>query len=256
MDEQGEDRAGAVQEHYDRFLAEHYLWMAGGFEENAEKSRSFFSTHGIAPRDTRVAIDLGAGCGFQSVPLARAGFTVDAVDLSRTLLDELASRSQGLPIRLHTGNILDWSRWSGLGPELIVCMGDTLTHLPDLHTVSDLILRCHAELRPGGLCVFTFRDYTTVPVGDVTVIPVRRDDDRIFLCRLEFGKDTVQVTDILYTQAAGRWSRTSGQYQKIRIGSYAVRKILTAAGFSILYCSTGGGIITVIAGKNAGKNPA
>ena len=66
----------------------------------------------------------------------------------------------------------------------------------------------------------------------------------------------MQVTDILYTQAAGRWSRTSGQYQKIRIGSYAVRKILTAAGFSILYCSTGGGIITVIAGKNAGKNPA
>jgi len=247
--EVGEERVRAMQEHYDRFLAEYYLWMAGGFEANAETSHRFFGTHGIVPRDTRVAIDLGAGCGFQSIPLAEAGFTVHAVDLCQPLLDEITARSQGLPITVHTGNILDYSHWSGHRPELIVCMGDTLTHLPDMHAVSDLILRCHAELRPGGLCVFSFRDYMAAQPGDVDVIPVRKDKDRIFLCRLEYAKDAVQVTDILYARSAGRWSRTSGQYPKIRIGSYAVRKILADAGFSILYCSTGSGIITVIAGK-------
>jgi Methyltransferase domain len=246
----GEERVRSVQEHYDRFLAEHYLWMTGGFDANAETNRRFFSTHGIVPRDTRVAIDLGAGCGFQSIPLAEAGFRVHAVDLCRPLLDEITARSQGLPITLHTGTILDWSLWSGHGPELIVCMGDTLTHLPDMHAVSDLILRCHAELRPGGLCVFSFRDYMAAQDGEVTVIPVRRDPDRIFLCRIGYGKDAVEVTDILYTRSAGCWSRTSGQYPKIRIGSYAVRKILADAGFRILYCSTGSGIITLIAGKN------
>jgi SAM-dependent methyltransferase len=255
MEGQGKEPVGAVQEHYDRFLAGHYLWMAGGFDANAEKSRSFFSTRGIVPQDTGVAVDLGAGCGFQSVPLAEAGFRIHAVDFCRELLDDLAARSHGLPITLHAGNILDYSLWSGHGPELIVCMGDTLTHLPDKNKVSDLIIRCHTELRPGGLCVFTFRDYTAAHEGDVEVIPVRRDEDRIFLCRLEYGKDVVQVTDILYTRSAGRWSRTSGQYPKIRIGSYAVRRILTDTGFNILYCSTGSGIITVIAGKKAGNDP-
>ena len=125
----GEEQVRAMQEHYARFLAGHYLWMSGGFEGNAETNRLFFATHGIVPRDTRVAIDLGAGPGFQAIPLARAGFTVHAVDLCRPLLDELADRSHGLPITVHAGDILDYSLWGGFLPELIVCMGDTLTHL-------------------------------------------------------------------------------------------------------------------------------
>ena len=39
----------------------------------------------------RRAVDLGAGCGFQAIPLARLGFAVTAIDLDRKLLAELAS---------------------------------------------------------------------------------------------------------------------------------------------------------------------
>jgi hypothetical protein len=129
-------------------------------------------------------------------------------------------------------------------------MGDTLTHLPNMQSVSDLVRQCHAELILGGRCIFAFRDYMAIKEGDVDVIPVRKDENRIFLCRLEYGKESLNCTDIIYTRSAGCWFRTSSQYQKIRIGSYGFRKILAAAGFSILYCSTGTGIITVIAGKN------
>ena len=256
MDEHGDgkEQVRVMQEHYDRFLAEHYPWMAGGFEENAEKSRRFFSSQGIVPHDTRVAIDLGAGCGFHAIPLAGAGFTVHAVDLCQPLLDELAARADGLPITLHTGNILDFAPWSGFRPELIVCMGDTLTHLPDLKSVTDLVRQCHAELGPGGRCIFAFRDYMPAKDDDVEVIPVRQDEDRIFLCRLEYRKESLDSTDILYTRSDGHWSRTSGRYRKIRIGSYGFRKILADAGFNILYCSTGSGILTFIAGKMPGKS--
>jgi SAM-dependent methyltransferase len=251
MEGQGEGRVSAIQEHYDRFLAGHYLWMAGGFGPNAAKSRRFFANHGIVPRDTRVAIDLGAGCGFQTIPLAEAGFHVHAVDLCQPLLDELAARLQGLPVTLHTGNILDYSLWSGLCPELIVCMGDTLTHLPGLDAVEELVRNCHAELRPGGLCLFSFRDYSAAADGDGDVVPVQRDRDRIFLCRLGYGPDTVTGTDIRYTHAGGRWSRASGSYTKQRIRPWAFRQILTGAGFGIAYWETGSGMITIIAGKSA-----
>jgi 2-polyprenyl-3-methyl-5-hydroxy-6-metoxy-1,4-benzoquinol methylase len=75
-----------VKAHYERFLAEHYLWMAGGYEGNAVKSRQFFSTHHIQPGAGGIAIDPGAGSGFQSISLAEAGFRVTAMDFCRPLL--------------------------------------------------------------------------------------------------------------------------------------------------------------------------
>ena len=47
------------------------------------------STRGITPARSGRAVDLGAGCGFQSIPLARLGFAVTAIDIDRKLLDEL-----------------------------------------------------------------------------------------------------------------------------------------------------------------------
>ena len=245
----GQDRALQMQQHYDRFLARHYLWMAGGFAENAEKTRRFLATHGIVPRDSKIAIDLGAGCGIQSIPLAESGFTVHAVDLSGALLAELAARSGSLPVTMHEGDIRSFPLWAGLFPELILCMGDTLTYLPDMEAVEELIRHCHAELRPGGKCILTFRDYSTAAEGTIDVVPVQRDADRIFLCRLEYGSDSVTGTDILYTRSEGRWSRTASSYTKLRIRPWAFRQLLTGAGFGIAYWGTGSGIITIIAGK-------
>jgi len=60
----------AVRDHYESFLASKYSWMAGGFDRNLRNNREFFARHEIAPASTGVAIDLGAGCGFCSLPLA------------------------------------------------------------------------------------------------------------------------------------------------------------------------------------------
>ena len=35
------EKSPAAKDHYDRFLSEHYCWMAGGFEENCARIRSF-----------------------------------------------------------------------------------------------------------------------------------------------------------------------------------------------------------------------
>ncbi|MDD1704710.1 MAG: hypothetical protein LUP97_05755 [Methanoregula sp.] len=83
-------------------------------------------------------------------------------------------------------------------------MGDTLTHLPDGGAVRELCRNAFAELVPGGKPLLSFRDYMTEPAGAITVIPVRREPGRIFLCRLEYGESDVCVSDILYSTAGGR----------------------------------------------------
>ena len=57
-----------VREHYDRVLADVYSWMFGGIEGGIQKNREFFKKHNISPTGSGIAIDLGAGCGFQSRP--------------------------------------------------------------------------------------------------------------------------------------------------------------------------------------------
>ncbi|MDD1691229.1 MAG: class I SAM-dependent methyltransferase [Methanoregula sp.] len=238
-----------VKAHYDRFLAEHYLWMAGGFAANAIKSRQFFSTHHIQPGAGGIAIDLAAGCGFQSVPLAEAGFRVTAVDFCQPLLDELRSRAPGPGIEIVTGDIMDFPLWAGKTPELVTCMGDTLTHLPDDHAVSSLIRQCHAELGPGGTLVLSFRDYTSEENGSIAIIPVRRDADRIFLCRLEYRQDSVLVTDILFSRMSGAWERSASEYAKLRISPERVREMMEQAGFRIEFVGLENGMIVFIGVK-------
>jgi len=236
-----------VKEHYDRFLAGQYTWMAGGFENNLERNRRVFSEAGIAPRSSGTAIDLGAGCGFAAIPLMEARFRVTAVDFCRPLLDELVCHAP--EIASVEGDILNFPLWAGRNPELIVCMGDTLTHLPDAGSVRDLLRQCYAELVPGGKLVLSLRDYTQGMKGETFVIPVRRDTGRIFLCRLEYREESVGVTDIVYSQQTGTWERSASSYEKIRIKPVFLLRELEHAGLRIDEPIAGEGLITIIAEK-------
>jgi SAM-dependent methyltransferase len=243
------EKSPAAKSYYDRFLAEHYLWMAGGFEGNAGRNREFFSAHGIRPGDRGFAIDLGAGCGFQSVPLAEAGFNVTAVDFCPALLDEIRRRVPATGIEMIAGDITDFPVWAGRRPELITCMGDTLTHLSDSSLVRGLIRQCHAELVPGGRLVLSFRNYSPKPDDSVIVIPVKRDAERIFLCRLEYHPETVGVTDVLFDRRSGTWERSAGTYTKLRLAPSLVRELLEEAGFRIDHMAMENGMIVFIAEK-------
>ena len=54
--------------------------MMGGFENAVKRNSDFFAGLDIHPTSSGVALDLGAGCGFQSIPLAEVGFFVVALD--------------------------------------------------------------------------------------------------------------------------------------------------------------------------------
>jgi SAM-dependent methyltransferase len=237
--------------HYDAFLARIYSWMCGSMDEQIRKTREFFSRHALIPRDNRVAVDLGAGNGCQSIALAQLGFFVTAVDFCGELLEELRIHAGDLRIRSIHGDIRDYSLWSGRSPALITCMGDTLTHLHSLHEAEALVRRCYSELDYGGRIVLSLRDYSREPAGEVVVIPVQRDNDRIVLCRLEYHDDTVTVRDILYSRSTGCWRRTASPYTKIRIAPATLARMLAEAGFVREFCSADNGTIIAIARKDA-----
>lgn len=91
-----------AKEHYDEQLGAIYGWMAGCSETALQRNRDFFRKFEIGNIPRGLAVDLGAGSGFQSIPLAELGFSVVAVDFCSTLLAELNEISGSLSIERLT----------------------------------------------------------------------------------------------------------------------------------------------------------
>ena len=174
-----------VKQHYAEVLAEVYSWMLGGFDRALEKNTEFFKKHNITPEKSKVAIDLGAGCGFQSIPLARMGFKVTAIDLDEKLLDELQANSGELEIETVRDDLINFEQYVNSKAELIVCMTDTLLHLESKEKVSSLFQKVFTSLEDKGKFIITFRDLSQELSELDRFIPLKSDDRTILTCFLE-----------------------------------------------------------------------
>ena len=90
-----------VKEHYDNHLADIYSWMVGDFSQKVADFQDFLTDNKISPKAGKVAIDLGAGHGIQSIALHNIGFNVTAIDFNEQLLNELTSNSNGQFVKNH-----------------------------------------------------------------------------------------------------------------------------------------------------------
>lgn len=234
-----------VEEHYESLLAPVYTWLAGGYEESVEKNLALFRRHGITPRGSGIAADLGCGPGFQAVALARLGFSVTAVDLSATLLAELQRSAGGLPIVAVRDDLLRFDDHLSAKPELVVCMGDTLTHLESGERVNALFDRVAACLEPGGRLVLSFRDLGAEMFGLDRFVQLRSDESRIFTCFLEFREDRVLVHDLLHEKRGSGWVLSKSVYPKLRLSRKEVVDCLESRGFVQDCVDTEGGMITI-----------
>jgi SAM-dependent methyltransferase len=237
----------SVQEHYDRHLGPIYAWMTGGIEAAFERGTAELDAIGAHPSNGAVAVDLGAGFGMHAIPLARRGFDVVAIDSSAVMLEELSRQANALPVRAIRDDLLSFPRHLSTKPELVLCMGDTLTHLPDEESVVRLIATVAESLGEGGRFVITLRDYSAPLTGPQRFIPVRSDDNRVFVCFLEYTASRVTVTDILHQREGMQWKMSVSTYDKLRITPEWLDDLLRRSGFAITRDINASGMLRFVA---------
>jgi hypothetical protein len=136
-------------------------------------------------------------------------------------------------------DLREFSRHILAPADLILCMGDTLTHLQSTEEIEQLFREVVRVLRPGGRFVATFRDYRELPLGDQRFIPVRSDAQRIHTCFLEQAAQHVVVHDLVHECGSDGWRMTVSSYEKLRLTPDVVVDAAEAAGLS---CRCGPGL--------------
>jgi SAM-dependent methyltransferase len=237
-----------VKDHYEKLLGPVYSWMVGDIDVAMSRADAELEAIGLHTNASGIAVDLGAGFGMHSLPLARRGYQVMAVDSYEPLLNELVSRAGSLPIRTVNASLLEFKSHIAAPAAVILCMGDTLTHLPDTASVEALFMTVAENLVPGGLFAATFRDYTSTPAnGDKRFILVRSDENRILTCFLEYFETTVRVHDVLHERDGGQWQLRVSSYPKLRLSPAWVVNVLTSHGLTVRREPGQSGMVRVIA---------
>ncbi|HEY4210932.1 MAG TPA: class I SAM-dependent methyltransferase [Steroidobacteraceae bacterium] len=226
--------ASPVETHYKTVLSARYTWMLGGLDQCLRSGRDLLASVGLPDPRGGTLLDLGCGPGYHARVLAESGSRVVAVDNSSELLRELEEVCSGLPVLLVQAEITNVARYATQGPySAVLCLGDTLTHLDSLDTVTRLFGEWRRLLVPGGMLVLEFREQPRDLQGQDAVLTLRAERDRIMQCVLHFEPERVWITDVVHEWRAGRWEVHKSTYPKLRLRADWVLEKATEAGLSV-----------------------
>lgn len=240
----------SVQDHYELHLAPVYSWMAGGMDNAVARGQKELTDIGLLEGGPGYAVDLGAGFGMHAIPLSRSGCNVLAIDTSAYLMDELKDYADDAPVVTVQDDLLNFASHLSDKPDVALCMGDTLTHLPGKSSVTALFSSVWEHLSHGGRFVITFRDYTKALEGTNRFIHVKSDESKISACFLEYVEDTVRVHDILHERITGTWVMRVSAYQKLRLDPGRIKQQLKSSGFVVSVGAGFSGMVRIIASKD------
>lgn len=240
-----------TKDHYANHLGNFYSWMLGDWKTKQTEFLEFLKLKSLGAKGKEVAIDLGAGNGIQSLALSKLDYEVIAVDFNKQLLSELKENAKTLshPIEMIEDDILSVAKFQHREPTLLLCMGDTITHLSSKEEIKEFLKSCYECLKPNGKLLLSFRDYSQNLEGDSRFIPVMSDDTKIHTCILEYEENRIRVTDQLYTKKNNLWEMSIGSYFKVRLQKEECLHYLKELGFQIEWTEIFQRMITILAKK-------
>jgi len=238
-----------AKDHYATLLGPIYAWSVSQAGDPVARATAWLAHHELARYETY--LDLGAGFGAHTLALLRASKRVTAVDFDATLVSELrrAANEHASRLALEEAEMLEFLRLAGDATwDVVLCAGDTLTHLPTRATVTELLHQAARHLRPAGRLALAYRDSTRLHADGVGRFrEVARDARRTMHCLLEpIDATHLRVTDIV-TELEPDGPRTRlGDYVKLRLSPEWLRGEAEKAGLALERETEEAGMTTLV----------
>ena len=155
---------------------------------------------------------MGAGIGNMAIALAEKGLQVTASEPEATMAESIRHKSdlKQLSVNVHTKSIEQIGEFQG-NFDGIVCIGNTLPHLPTIEAVEDYLHQCKRKLKQDGLLILQQVNYDKVLANVDFTFPViekedfcftrhyqQNDEQILFTSRLTINGNTTKSTIPLY----------------------------------------------------------
>ncbi len=240
--------------HYDDLLAPIYTWMLGGWPVALAHARASLQALGVPLAGAgQQAIDLGCGPGAHVVSLRELGYVTTAVDANASLLDQVCNHApEALALQ---DDMVHAAKATPQGFDVVLCLGDTLAHLPSMATAFEFLTDCAALLAPGGMLALSFRDQSDRLPGERGLFLVRSDANRILTCSVEHTAQRVIVTDMLHEMSPEGWVLRSSSYDKLPINATVVTEHLRGCGLTVQGLDLANGMCGLVAVRQRGLTP-
>jgi SAM-dependent methyltransferase len=222
----------SFENHYTEVLNKYYTKVFGGRDLNYKKAFDLFADFQIMPKVKSIAFDLGAGSGFYSIPLAKMGYTVFAIDLNNELLSEIRN-GRVENIKIINDDILHFEKYSNQRISLVICMTDVISHLNSSNEIGILFNNISGKLGDEGKFLFSYRDQTREKLDTERIIPFYADDELILTTFIDVLPEKLKVFDLIYEKVNGEWITKSSVYWRLRMYSEKIKEILRACNLKI-----------------------
>lgn len=238
-----------VARHYETLLGAVYAWSVSGAGDPFARAGAWLSRHGL-DRGERY-LDLGAGFGAHTVPLCRAGRVVTAVDQDEGLLRQLRRRleAERLVASVTRADLVEHvAAAAPASIDVVLCLGDTIAHLPERAAVTAMLAAGARVVRPGGAVALSYRDTTRlVAEGTARFHEVARDGRRILHCLVEaLDQERVRITDLLTEVGPEGLTTRIGDYLKLRLAPAWVAAAAGEAGLELERAIEDGGLVVQV----------
>ncbi|WP_428909590.1 class I SAM-dependent methyltransferase [Niallia sp. Krafla_26] len=143
-------------------------------------------------------IDMGAGTGNMAIALAQGGLQVTASEPEETLVESIKKKAaeKGISLSVHTKTMEKLGEFQE-NFDGILCVGNTLPHLPNIVEVERFLGQCYEKLKENGKLILQQVNYDKVLAKDDFSFPVIEKENFTFTRHYEKKNEHIHFTSRL-----------------------------------------------------------
>jgi SAM-dependent methyltransferase len=201
-----------------------------------------FLEKALADRKARAVLDAACGTGMHAIELARRGFTLSAADPSEGMIARARANTDaaGTTVRFARAGFGEMGRaFEKRGFDALLCLGNSLPHVPDAAGLAAALEDFAVCLRPGGLLILQNRNFDRVlSTRERWMEPQSRSEDGrewLFLRFYDFEADGTLTFHVvtLHREAAGAWTQRDSSVRLRPLREDELTGALAKAGLEI-----------------------